>query len=142
MPSKALNGPGYLESWSPFHASLQGLFPFPQPFGNERVCACRRGGKSGRKCPNQHKPMESPACVGAFSTAREEAGGRAQPGSPCPLSSAWGWGEAFLSPAGATARAGHGLCILRGKAPSCPCWSATRACPEQHKLCQQLRAGR
>lgn len=120
MPSRALNGPGYLESGSPFHASLQGLFPFPQPFGNWRVCECQRGGKLGRKCPNQG----TPACVGAF---REEAGGELSLAAPALCPQHRGWGEAFLNPAGAPAGPGHGLCILLAKNPSCPCMAVPAA---------------
>lgn len=65
------------------------------------------------------KEMPKPVWVGAF---REAAGGELSLTAPalCPL-----WGKEILNPAAAPARAGHGLCTLLAKIPSCPCWSGS-----------------
>lgn len=56
------------------------------------------------------KEMPKPVWVGA--------GGELSLTAPalCPL-----WGKEILNPVAAPARAGHGLCTLLAKIPSCPC---------------------
>lgn len=82
-----------------------------------------------KKCPNQHKPMGTPACVGVF---RDEAGGELSLAAPALCPQHRGWGKAFLNPAGATAGAARGLCTLLAKA-------AGRTAPAPAWLCQQLQ---